>query len=518
MRSIRPLAIALAVVLGQASLLPTADAVAITREFTAAWYEPSRSGHGLGLEVVDSAAGKTAVMYWFTYEPDGTQLWLHGSGPVVGDSVTVTAYRTRGGSFDGNFQPSNVVVEPWGVLQLSFSSCTNGQLNFTPFAAGSASGIMPLTRLTQLFNGHCTGGLSDDRPSDGSAVELVRFLDPVGAPAGGTAKVKFEQRPDRTEFSIELEDVPAGNYDFRVDGEFKGTIMVTSTAASTRGELEFRSPAEPGKQLLDFDPRGRLLSVSSGASEWFRGSVTSSDAPAPTPPPSGGVPTGSGYYELVVEPSGNDGPELHAELEQRSDRVEFSLELEDVPVGDYQVQVGGVTRGMLTVQSFPDGTEGELEFRNPVEPGKLLLDFDPRGQVLAVFGPNGTSISGVFPLTPSISDGDDSGSTPPPPPAGSSVSTVLQATGMDADASGKAQYESFGNEQEFEVEVEDLDDGSYELRVGGVTRGTVQVAGEEGELRFRFPERDGSLLLDFDPRGKLIEVVRGANVYLRGTL
>jgi hypothetical protein len=32
-----------------------------------------------------------------------------------------------------------------------------------------------------------------------------------------------------------------------------------------------------------------------------------------------------------------------------------------------------------------DGTvRGETEFRVPVEPGKILLDFDPRGQDVAV--------------------------------------------------------------------------------------------------------------------------------------
>ena len=98
------------------------------------------------------------------------------------------------------------------------------------------------------------------------------------------------------------------------------------------------------------------------------------------------------------------------------------------------------------------------------------------------------------------------------------ASVTLVSTGVDADAHGFASYESTSDEQEFEVEVEDLPDGSYELRVGGISRATIQVDDEEGEVKFNKPARAGRLLLDFDPRGQLIEVSRGGVVYVRGTL
>ena len=45
-----------------------------------------------------------------------------------------------------------------------------------------------------------------------------------------------------------------------------------------------------------------------------------------------------------------------------------------------------------------DGSvEGELEFRNPVEPGKLLLDFDPRGQQIDVLDGNTVVLETLFP-------------------------------------------------------------------------------------------------------------------------
>jgi hypothetical protein len=37
-------------------------------------------------------------------------------------------------------------------------------------------------------------------------------------------------------------------------------------------------------------------------------------------------------------------------------------------------------------------------------------------------------------------------------------------------------------------------------------------------VKFNNPARQGRLLLDFDPRGELIEIVRDGTTYLTGTL
>ena len=60
-----------------------AGAASITREFTAAWHDPTRPGHGLGLEVIDSNGSKNALAYWFTYDKSGRQLWLFGTAATA---------------------------------------------------------------------------------------------------------------------------------------------------------------------------------------------------------------------------------------------------------------------------------------------------------------------------------------------------------------------------------------------------------------------------------------------------
>jgi hypothetical protein len=56
---------------------------------------------------------------------------------------------------------------------------------------------------------------------------------------------------------------------------------------------------------------------------------------------------------------------------------DFRVEIEDLPVGDYNLLVGGVNQGTITVTDTGGETEGEIEFdTDPDDPGELLLDFD----------------------------------------------------------------------------------------------------------------------------------------------
>ena len=85
-------------------------------------------------------------------------------------------------------------------------------------------------------------------------------------------------------------------------------------------------------------------------------------------------------------------------MRPREDRTDFRVEIEDVPVGPYSLHVGGQTVGVIQVKTLADGSiEGELEFRNPVEPGKILLDFDPRGQNIEVLDGSTVILETLFP-------------------------------------------------------------------------------------------------------------------------
>jgi uncharacterized membrane protein YgcG len=529
---------AIALALGAFAAAP-AQAVSITREFSSAWSDPAHPGHGFVTDVVDAGNGnKTLIAYWFTYDAQGRQMWVVGVGPVQGDRATLQAVTTSGGSFDNLFNPAAVQQQPWGTLEVQFTACNAGTVDFVP--NNGPRGRIAVTRLTSRFNAACSGGISDDRASTSADSELIRFLQPTAAAPAASGKTRFEQRSDRTDFKVEAEDVPTGTYTLRVGGTARGTFEVASVANGTNGEIEFRSPVEPGKILLDFDPRGQRIDVERNGTVFLTTELTD------TPPPGGGngAPTGSGVYALIVEPSGNDGPELHAELELRAGRADFSVEVEDVPVGSYTLRVDGTERGTVQVVAVPGGTNGELEFRNPVEPGKVLLNFDPRGKLVDVSRGTQSVLSGLFPTQPtgpaddngggSGGGGNDdngggnggnggnggggngggggTGGTP------GTWSSALSSVGPDTDASGALAYEVTNDEREFEVEAEDLDDGSYAVVVDGRTEATMVVSRGRGEVKFNAPARAGRELLDFDPRGKTTEITRNGTVFLRGRL
>lgn len=98
------------------------------------------------------------------------------------------------------------------------------------------------------------------------------------------------------------------------------------------------------------------------------------------------------------------------------------------------------------------------------------------------------------------------------------IEVDLNNTGPDADASGEAEFEQESDRTEFKVEVEDLEEGTYEVVVADATRGEIDVTGEdgdaEGEIEFRDPSEPGHPLLDFDPRGEHVAVVQDGVVFL----
>lgn len=99
-----------------------------------------------------------------------------------------------------------------------------------------------------------------------------------------------------------------------------------------------------------------------------------------------------------VEPLASGKAEYRAE---KRSRLRFKVEAEDLTPANYDLTVGGVVRGVLDVRVLPDGrVEGELEFDTKREPGKLPLDFDPRGQLVTVERAGVVYLQVVMPAAP----------------------------------------------------------------------------------------------------------------------
>lgn len=361
-----------------------AEDVLVTRNFTGAWDQPLHESQGLNITIIDQVSGeKIAVVYWYTYSNDDSKsAWFLGTGPVSGDRIDLNLFEGSGIGFLESDEPGDDNVKSVGSMEIEFSSCDDGDVTFTTQIPGVGSGAFPIERLSDLYNTSCSGGVSDDTPSDVLETEQRIGLVPARQGISGSGHADYHERADRTEFSVEAEGLADGNYRIFVGGVDRGGLVVSLGM----GETEFRSPVEVGKVLLTFDPRGELVEVRDGEGAVLSsGDVVIGDGGDNG---GGGDDMDFGTTEIEVDLTNTGVYPLasgDARLRPEVDRTDFSVEIEDVPVGDYDLRIGGELVGVITVMMQLDGSiEGELEFRNPVEPGKTLLDFDPRGKQINV--------------------------------------------------------------------------------------------------------------------------------------
>lgn len=88
-----------------------------------------------------------------------------------------------------------------------------------------------------------------------------------------------------------------------------------------------------------------------------------------------------------------------AEWEMNTHRVEFSVEIEDVPVGSYPLHVGGNEAGVIDAFERHDGdVYGRIKFRDPQVFGREYLDFEPRGQKIEVYQGDSIILEVAFPM------------------------------------------------------------------------------------------------------------------------
>ncbi|HEY7905789.1 MAG TPA: hypothetical protein VIC53_02590, partial [Wenzhouxiangella sp.] len=239
--------------------------------------------------------------------------------------------------------------------------------------------------------------------------------------------------------------------------------------------------------------------------------------------------------EMDLTPaSGFAGVDADAEWLLVPGAAKFEVDIENAPVGEYTLSVGGIERGTFDVQveDVGEAPEGDIEFFSPKRGYHPLLDFDPRGELVEITSGGVTVASGVFPtesiiigLQPDDDDdgNDDSGNDEDNGDAGETVLRQrMTNAGVFPQGQAKLEFESEGNEQELELEIEDIPAGDYSVLVDTVGKGTITVVQRadgdlEGDLEFRSPARAGYALLDFDPRGALIEVLDGSTTVFFAT-
>ena len=135
--------------------LKSADAVTgfvINAGLNGAWKNPATTGQGIFLDVFPQI-GKVFVG-WFTYDAELPEAedaavvgysghrWLTAQGDYSGDTAALEVFLSSDGLFDN---PRETMIDPYGTITLTFSSCTQGTLEYNLPDPG-LSGTMPLVR------------------------------------------------------------------------------------------------------------------------------------------------------------------------------------------------------------------------------------------------------------------------------------------------------------------------------------------------------------------------------------
>ncbi len=128
------------------------ESVASLDVYSGSWYDPAHDGEGWIVEVLDE---HSAVIYWFTYDPDGNQSWLVGVVDLDGNTLAGELLIASGAVFGPDFDPADVSLEPWGNVSLRLDDCQSGALEYVSYFPEYGSGSLQPQRLVNIDGLNC---------------------------------------------------------------------------------------------------------------------------------------------------------------------------------------------------------------------------------------------------------------------------------------------------------------------------------------------------------------------------
>ncbi len=132
--------------------LPMGKPIRQEAQYSGAWYDPGHSGEGYTLQILED---NSALVYWFSFGPDGARRWFFGEGQQVdGTWVFPELLTTAGPRFGDAFDPEDFDTLPWGTLELDLS-CEGGEARYAASETGFGQGSLQLVQLTRQDGPAC---------------------------------------------------------------------------------------------------------------------------------------------------------------------------------------------------------------------------------------------------------------------------------------------------------------------------------------------------------------------------
>jgi hypothetical protein len=244
-----------------AKSLPVVD-----HSFSGAWFDPDHEGEGFIVEVL---GGDRALVYWFTYQADGSQRWMLGVGDIEANKVVIDEMLdSHGARFGDHFDPDDVVLQQAGSFSITFLDCASALVNYSIDGRGDHQ---KTTRLTSVL-GHGCG--RNEQP-----------------PARDLSGSWYDPSHDGEGFVVEqLSATEALVFWFTYDGSGQQSWLFSSGSIKD-GQIEFPQMLQPrgaqfgrsydpaqvshhewGSLTLELDCEGGKASYSSAVSGYSNGS------------------------------------------------------------------------------------------------------------------------------------------------------------------------------------------------------------------------------------------------------
>lgn len=280
------------------------------------WYDPTRSGEGF---LVQALNAQLAVLYWFTFDPQGNQAWFGGVGEIVDGSIFLRdATRPVGGRFGPGYSSSQVTASPWGAIGMTLKDCTHAVLQSVgPDTSWNSQGSDNLQRLTGVAGlPDCNLGATplrlsgaiqpvplayqdgDSNNTDSSNLDNDGFAQAqtIGNPAivsGFAAKAATSEPGDRFSGSTDEFDV----YRMTVTAGQSIQLLISDWTAATSQTLDFDlylyrtgETAQPLQSALGYDKNEFITVPATGSYDLVvqayagRGNYVLAVSNAPVPP------------------------------------------------------------------------------------------------------------------------------------------------------------------------------------------------------------------------------------------
>lgn len=139
----------------------------VFQKYSGAWYNPQRDGEGFIVEILPH---QRALVYWYTYQPDGSglQAWMTGTGQLEKTIVATPPpdtpvawveidplHQPTGTRYGPEFNPAEITTKDWGRLKIEFFENDSGRIEFSSDLEGYGAGEYPIERLAKPMLAEC---------------------------------------------------------------------------------------------------------------------------------------------------------------------------------------------------------------------------------------------------------------------------------------------------------------------------------------------------------------------------